>query len=378
MRTMRAVIDTRLRTPVTTGVGRYLEGLVPALANMEPETEFILLTLPGNAFLWEGLPANVIIKEISVPVASVIQHIRLGRIISELSADLFHYPMFDLPYGVRVPTIITVYDLNAVLHSDYFTKQKLLRRPAAWFLHSWGIRRADRVITMAEFTRQDIIKHFHTRSDKISVILSGYQSTFHTEAIPSEEEIRARWKLEGPYLLYVGVHRPHKNLEALIHAFAGLSGKGVAKTLVIAGSLNDRFPGPAREAQAAGVEDHVRFTGFVEAPYLEALYKHAALFVFPSFREGFGFPLVEAMDMGTPIACSDIPVHREIAGDAAKFFNPEDQSDMVRVINDLLADDEAQKCLIEAGRRRLAFFNWERAAAMTLEVYREVLKEKSR
>ena len=355
-----------------TGAGRYLAGVAPAIAECGPQDEFVLLARKGCAGLWKGLPRNMRLKEVDIPAAGLKQHFAIRKILKEIAPDVFHYPMFDLPHGLNVPSVITVHDLNAMLFPRYFAAGGWWRRPAAIFLYASAIYRASHVLTALERTRNELTGFFPLTKGKVTAIHYGYHANAEVGKTADIEELKKRFGFMDQYFLYVGVHRSHKNLEGLINAMAFLKEKRVKVSLVVAGELDIRFPEPMRQSERLGLNDVIKFVGYVSEEELNALYRNAAVFVFPSFQEGFGFPLLEAMDFGVPIACSDIPVHREVAGDAAEYFDPYSPQNIATALQKLLTDVDLRRLLAERGKERIRLFQWRDCAAATLEVYRKV------
>jgi len=357
-----------------TGVGRYLTGLVPALAKIFKEDEFVIIGRSGEEKTWSLLPENAHVILVNIPTGGISQHVLLNRIVSKLNVDLFHYPMFDLPVYIKSPSVITVHDLNAICFPDYFTKGKWWRKPAARLLHISAIKRARMIITPSQAAADDLCGLFPAARGKVAAVTHGYTriNTDHEQAC--YEDMRSKSSLPSEYVLYVGVHRPHKNLEGLIKAVDKLRNTGNPISLVAAGAIDDRFMGPRKLAERLGMGSVVKFTGHVSDSELAVLYENAKCMVFASFQEGFGLPLLEAMDYGVPIACSDIPVHREVAKDAALYFDPGSPDDMAGAIRLLLDDRKLGEKLVEAGRKRLESFKWEDSAKKTMEVYRQAVE----
>ncbi len=370
---MRVVIDVRLRSTVMTGAGRYLAGLVPALAAISPEDEFVLLVKGESLKLWEDLPDNVRLQEVAIDPAGFRQHMAIASVLKQIAPDLLHYPMFDLPLRLGVPSVITINDLNPISFPNYFTRGRWWRRAAANFLHHYAISRALRILTPSRAVADDICRVFPGAKEKIVAVHYAYSGIPNKKENISLEELKKRFKLPENYLLYVGVHRPHKNVEGLIHAIALLKGVGVDVALVGAGSFDDRFGGPMSAVTKLGLEKEINFIGYTSDEELAVLYRGAIAFVFPSFQEGFGMPLLEAMDLEVPVACSNIPVHREVAGKAAVFFNPYSHDDIAQVIRRLITEDQLRQSLIRQGKERVKTFRWEDCARETLNVYREAV-----
>jgi glycosyltransferase involved in cell wall biosynthesis len=225
-------------------------------------------------------------------------------------------------------------------------------------------RSADRIIAVSEATKTEIGCVLDVPSERVDVVYEGGRPP--GPATP-EAELRARLRLgDAPLVLSVSARRPHKNLSRLLQAFAGLA---EGPLLVLPG-----YPTPfegelAAEIARLDLGARVRLLGWVSEDDLEALYLGARCFVFPSLAEGFGLPVLEAMERGLPVACSNASSLPEVAGDAARYFDPFDVMDMRRAIAEVLADDSLRSRLAAAGRSRALLFSWERAAAETVAVY---------
>jgi alpha-1,3-rhamnosyl/mannosyltransferase len=172
--------------------------------------------------------------------------------------------------------------------------------------------------------------------------------------------------LSEPYLLYVGSNKPHKNLPALVDAYARLP---KAPLLVLAGGEDPRYREARGRVNSFGLAGRVRFLGAIPESDLPALYSGAQAFIFPSDYEGVGFPPLEAMACGVPVACSDIPALRETVGDGALLFNSKDPAAIAAAIQRILTDPDLRTDLRGRGLRRAGELPWHRAAQQTLEIY---------
>jgi glycosyltransferase involved in cell wall biosynthesis len=225
-------------------------------------------------------------------------------------------------------------------------------------------RSADRIIAVSEATKAEIGRVLDVPPDRVDVV---YEAGRPPGPATPEPELRARLRLgDAPLVLSVSARRPHKNLRRLLQAFAGLA---EGTSLVLPG-----YPTPfegelVAEVSRLGLAGRVRLLGWVSEEDLEALYLAARCFVFPSLAEGFGLPVLEAMERGVPVACSRASSLPEVAGDAARYFDPLDVEDLRRAIAELLEDESLRARLAAAGRDRARLFSWERAAAETVAVY---------
>ncbi len=357
------------------GVTRYLTGLIPELVNLFQNDEFILFANSESQKRFSDIRDNVYIENVDISPAGLKQHIMISGYLRKYEPDIYHYPMYDLPLFISTTSVINIYDMNAILFRDYFTCGRWWKRVASKRLHSAGIKKAERIITPSYATAESIFRIFPYARNKVIPIQLGYKPANDVEGNNDINELKEKYNIFREYILYVGVHRPHKNLEGLIKAIMLLNKRGIIIDFVVAGSDDKRFPGAKNEVKRLKIEERVKFIGHVTENELTALYKNAKAMIFPSFDEGFGFPLLEAMENSTPIACSDIPVHREVADKAAIYFNPYSTDEIGQAILRLLKDEELRMELINAGKYRVKKFKWEDSARKTMEAYRQAVRE---
>lgn len=243
-----------------------------------------------------------------------------------------------------------------------------------------SVRRADRIVTTTQFSKREIMRILDVREEKISVVPHGVRSEF-AQRLPDEEveATLARHAVSRPYLLSLNDIHPRKNLEGLVEAFERFKRRsGAPHRLVVAG--RSLWPYPAfdeRISQSPFRDDIVRL-GYVPSDDLQALYQGADLFVYPSFYEGWGLQVHEAMIAGTPVAVADNTTLPEVAGDAALTFNPHDVDDMSRCIERILSDSALRESLVARGHQRVKAFSWRDAAEQTLAVCDELANAESR
>jgi len=237
-----------------------------------------------------------------------------------------------------------------------------------------SIARADRVLADSEATRADLIELMRVAPERVEGLYSGVAPRFHPQAEPGERErVRDRYGLAGrPYILSVGTIQPRKNIVRLIRAFARM--KSVTRRpeqLLIAGGRGWLYQDVATEAARHG--DDVRILGFASDADLPALYRGAALFVFPSFYEGFGLPVLEAMACGVPVVCSNASSLPEVAGEAALLIDPHDEAGLAYAMQRALEDEPLRRKMAAGGLEQAAQFTWERAARQLLATFTAVI-----
>jgi alpha-1,3-rhamnosyl/mannosyltransferase len=229
-----------------------------------------------------------------------------------------------------------------------------------------ALRAAGFIICLSHSTLSDLTSTFHVDPSRISVVPASADESYRPCVGDALGAMRRAYGLPESYFLYVGSNKPHKNLPALIDAYARLR---KAPQLVLAGKEDPRYTEARRRVDALRLTDRVRFLGAVPEKDLPALYSGALAFVFPSRYEGFGFPPLEAMACDVPVVCSDIPSLRETVEDAALLFDPKDPAAIASAMERILADDRLREELRSRGLRRAAELSWHQAARHTLEIY---------
>jgi glycosyltransferase involved in cell wall biosynthesis len=372
---MRLGLDLLFLVPDETG-GRetYARELIGAMSAREPglaATAFVNRETPSSLAADLGAVTRVVRLPVS---ARRPEQWALGELVLLPAAarragiDLLHSPANFAPAGGGTRRVISLHDLQYRAVPDLVPP---IRRAGTAAMLRLAARRATRLITGAEAAREEIVRAFGVPAARIDVIPHGLGAR-RAPAPVGETELRARHRIgDRAVIIAVGTDLPHKNLGALLDALALVPAER-RPVLLIAGAGTDG-PGLHARARAAGVVDDVRLLGFAPGGELEGLYVIAAGAIMPTLYEGFGLPVLEAMDRGVPVACSDIPVMREVAGDAALFFAPRRPQEIAAAIGRLVGDGDLRARLVAAGHQRASRFSWDRAAEMTLATYRRAL-----
>ena len=297
------------------------------------------------------------------------------KVLRRDNIDLFFSPISYIPAGINVPSLITIHDLGFFHFPRNYT---FLRVNYLQLMIKNSARRARRIFTISEFSRQDIIKTLGIPAEKIDVIYEGVGLEFFTQkySLPEQERIRQQYGLPEKYILSVGHLEPRKNFIRLIHAFHRLKTQfGIQHSLIIAGKENWYFKDIYRQVKEYNLENSVIFTNFVKADDLPALYAMADIFVSASTFEGFGFTPLESMAAGTPVAVANSTSLPEITGKAAVLFDPFNVDDMAEKIYNLLVDIALQEELVARGYKNLHRFDWQQCCRQTAnKILRETEK----
>jgi glycosyltransferase involved in cell wall biosynthesis len=349
----------------TGGSEIYVTHLIPKLAEVRPDLELVAFVNREGAGAELGA-AEVVEVDVSGRNRTrrvLAEQRRLPRLARWHGIDLLHSPGTSAPRRPRVVSVVTILD---VIYLRYPEAHTLAMRLGMRVIVPLAVRGADRVITISHSAAAEIADALAVPRERIDVTHLGGRPI--GPATP-EPELRRRLGLgNAPLILSVSARRPHKNLPRLIEAFASLSADP-PPLLVLPGYETPFEDELRRKAQELGVAERVRFLGWVSDEDLEGLYAAAACFAFPSLAEGFGLPVLEAMQRGLPVACSNAGPLPEVAGDAARYFDPLDVREMTEALSDLLRDAELRQRLGAAGRERARSFAWERAARETIESY---------
>lgn len=287
-------------------------------------------------------------------------------------ADLLHALGFVSPFGWRGKTVVTVYDLSFLRFPEMFNRSN------RFYLGTFtppSLRRADRVITISESTRQDVIELCGVAPERVTPILLAADEKFRPAAPAAIAAFRERHSLPERYILYMGTLEPRKNIETLVKAYARLRAQGSDDhILVLAGGKGWQFESIFEQVQSLGLADSVRFPGFVPADEQALWYSSATVFAFPSRFEGFGLPLLEAMACGAPVVSSWGSSLPEVVGDAGLLVDPSDVDGLCAALRQLMEDEHQRQAFVAAGLARAQTFSWQRMASETVQVYREVLQ----
>jgi glycosyltransferase involved in cell wall biosynthesis len=368
------------------GQGRYARELIRAMLAVEPQTRLTL-------FVSAEAPADLRREDWSDGVGWVRVPLRvsggppgnfallmawrwlgIGAVAAARRLDVIHGVANVAPLvAPGVARVVTLLDLIWVHHPDAL-------EPAA----NAGMRRiaprsaraADRVIAISEAARADLIRTLGLHAGKVDVTRLGIRPSDGAAATP-EPALRKRLGIgPGPIVLCVAQKRPHKNLARLVAALAQVEDRRAQLALVGQATPHEREL--LALAEELGLGDRVHFPGWLSEEELEGLYRASSCFVLPSLEEGFGLPVLEAMERDVPVACSNRSALPEVAGGAAVLFDPLDPGDIARATGRLLRDDRLREELVRRGRERCRLLTWEATARATLASYRRALETRRR
>ena len=372
---MRVGFDASLLSRGFSGVHRALRAQVLALADRSDiEPRFYMprreaeRLLPGRMDLARRTSPMLWAKPLRVLWQHFVLPIRLYRD----KADILHAPAYFAPViGRRIPVVVSVYDVIPLRHPE-LCPIRTVRHFAAMMPRT--LERATRVLVPTEAVRREVVEGFRFPARKVLVVPLGVDARFRP--VPEEDlaEIRARYRLKRPFLLFAGVQEPKKNLERLLKAFfAAKLERDLPHEIAIAGASGPSSRTIRRLIRGLAMRPMVRFLGRVPDADLPALFSAADGLAQPSLAEGFGLPPLEAMACGTPVLASRIPAFEETLGSDAILVPPEHVPSIRQGILDLLLDETRRREMRSRGQARAARYTWERCAEDAVRAYREAL-----
>lgn len=360
------------------GVGTYIRNVVRTLARLDQETTYFLLGPTSKVQEIGPLPANFYSVPLTGPERSLKSFRDFRTVVKRLECDLVHVPnLFSFPRMLPCPYVMTVHDMLEHL--------KGARRQTGFWgsLHFQSTRRvlngAARIFAVSNFTKLEIEKLFGIPAGRIEVVYNAIDERFlHGHASAGDRQLIAeRYQVNYPFLLYAGRISPHKNVVRMIEAFSALKTElekdqvfPDLKLIIIGDDLSGN-PDLRRTVVRSGVQNDVRFLGFVPIEVLRTFYDQAKIFIFPSLYEGFGLPPLEAMAHGTPVVTSNVSSLPEVVGNAAVLVHPENVFEIMRALHRVLLDQPLREKMKQRSYRQAAKFSWEKSVRRLMEVYQE-------
>src|SRR6202043_1686275 len=364
------------------GVGTYIRNVVRTLGKLDRENKYLLIGSPAKVKEIGSLPPNFHTVPLVEPERSVQGYREFRNAMKRLDCDLAHIPnLFSLPRALPCPYVMTVHDM--LEHMSRAREQSGFWRSLYFQTTKRVLAGAARIFAVSNFTRNEIEKLFDIPPERIEVVYNAIDERFlsgHATAA-DRDLIARRYQVTYPFLLYAGRVSPHKNVVRMIEAFSALKTElerdhayPDLKLIIIGDDLSGN-PDLRRTVIRSGVQNDVRFLGFVPIEVLRIFYDEAKIFVFPSLYEGFGLPPLEAMVHGTPVVTSNVSSLPEVVGNAAVRVNPENLLETLRALHRVLMDQSLRKRMKERGYLQAAHFSWETSVRRILEAYGQVVNQ---
>ena len=365
----RVGINAIFLLPGMGGLDTYVRELIPELVRAAPDTRFKIYCSPRGERHLRATAWAEAVEFVSHPLLGqrglkAFSEVSLLGGLAGRQVDLIHSVALTAPLWTRAANVVTIAD-TTWLHGRRPDPTTLLWRavvpPVA--------RRADRLIAISRQTADDIVEHLHVPRERVDLTFLGHTRQQDVTPMP-EPELRQRFGLgTNRIVLMVGTRKPHKNVVSLLRAMPAIIQARPDAMLVLAGNPTAYDDLLRAESEKLGLGGQVRFLPFIGAADLEGLYAAAECFVLPSLNEGFGLPVLEAMARGVAVACSNASALPEVAGEAARYFDPTSVEQIAQAVIELLADAALRARLAALGRARAAGLTWDATAEATLESY---------
>lgn len=379
---MRIGIDARFYNE--SGVGRYLRNLIRSLQVLDKQSliltnarirqnQYFILLLKKD---YEEFVETKNFKKILADFKwyGFAEQFKLPKLLRQLNLNLVHFPHFNVPIFYTGKFVVTIHDL---IHQHRHSDRATTLNPFTFKIKQIGYRqvfkaatgKSQKILVPSKSVQQLLTAEWHVDKKKIIVTPEAVDNNIlkiaDTTTKADCEKTLNKFRIKKPYLFYVGNAHPHKNVEGLIKAFVAVQQKYPDLELVLSGYDHYFWQRLKKENQYKGII----YTGFISDNELVALYKGAAVFIQPSFEEGFGIPILEAMACSCPVIASKAASLPEVGGEACLYFDPVKPADLAEKIAKVLDDGLLRQQLVEKGLKKYKKFSWQVLAEKTLEVY---------
>ena len=376
MNKKRVAINLFASHKVQTGIGTYLTGLIDGFSKIDLQFEPILIINNEGKEIFQKY-----LKHFEYFLAPKITNSIKGRVfyehtffkndLNKLHIDLLHSPVFVSPKNYKGKGVLTIHDTTFITHPQYHVPSKKI-------YFKWGIpmsiKKNNKIIAISKNTESDLVNLFPQYKDKFLYIPYGVKGIFFKKIRNEKIEIfKKKLDLPKKYFLYVGVLEPKKNIIGILKAFKSIYKNNKDLYFVIAGRKGWYYSDIFKAIKELNLTENVIYPGHIEYEQLPLLYQGAMFFIYPSFYEGFGMPVLEAMAAGCPVITSGISSTKEVAKDGALFVDPESIDDIANAMKSILIDEKLREEIIHKGEKRASEFNWEKTAEITQKLYIEVL-----
>lgn len=371
---MKILIDFTQIAIRKAGVGLYGEQLLKQISALNREDLIYVLVQDDETVL--DCLANLSLIKVSarffrkLPLRLALEQLYIPHLVKKLKIDVVHSLHYSFPvWMTRARRVVTVHDMSALLMPEVHTSTR------RWYMRLFiplTAKLADRIIFVSEAARADYLSFYRVPLNQTAVIHHAASNQFTPNiAIEQLLSVRDKYKINGPYVLFIGTLEPRKNVPRLIQAFARLAQQFPDERLVIVGMKGWHYDEIFTLTSELGLNDKVRFTGFVDEADKPAILRGSDIFIYPSLYEGFGIPVLEALSCGVPTITSDRSSMPEIAGDGALIVDPTDVEQIYQAMRLLLSDEKRRSEISVRALLQSSRFSWEAAAAATLDQYRK-------
>lgn len=383
---MNIALDLRRRTEF--GVSTYVRNTIRAVARIQEKSaahRFILISSPDGLREFRDLPENFILQPFPKDASSLRHALAFRNVLEKHATNLLHIPhMFKTPRFAPCPYVVTVHDVLDFIYRRH--RQQPWQAKFRIEMARYGLSHAAGIMAVSNSTKQDLLRIFgdKVRAENIRVAYNAIdERLLKGHATDADKSfIAERYQVNYPFVLYAGNIKPHKNIVRLIEAFSALkaelkkTGQYPTLKLIVIGDEVSSHPDLRRTVIKSGVQQDVRFLGFIPIDQLNIFYDVAKVFAFPSLYEGFGLPPLEALAHGTPVVTSNSSSLPEVVGNAAILVNPENVFDIMHGLHTALVDKEVRETMKQRGPIQAKQFSWDASARKLLDLYESAAQKR--
>jgi glycosyltransferase involved in cell wall biosynthesis len=373
---MRIGIDATPLPPQPVGAGNYIIQLIKALVEQKSDHDFVIFAQPSGQdmiSLPEGSAAEWVIVEERSPGSRLIwEQVQFPKLIRESGVELLHSTHYTRPTRLPCKSVVTFHDMTFFLYPELHTWARRLYFPRMMRLSA---SRADKLITVSDSTRNDLVRVLRIDPKKVTTTHLGLNPGYKPIVDQDEKRrVAEKYALPEKFILYVGLVEPRKNLPVLINAFKRLIYEEYNYKLILVGRYGWMYEQLLDQVKELNLENQVQFLGYVPQEDLPLVYNLASLFVYPTIYEGFGLPVLEAMACGVPVITSDVSSLPEIVNKSGILTPVNDPDALFEAIVKGLDDSDLRQELIRKGPERAENFSWTKTAQLTLQVYQQAMQ----
>jgi glycosyltransferase involved in cell wall biosynthesis len=355
------------------GASTLLSGLINGFELNNAKHEIIIFTDEKKQINLKSDTSGIQEVQISAPIQTFLQrfwwdHVLVGKFCRKLSIDVLYAPAHIRPIYSPCPVVVSVFDM--MYHKfpiDWPIRDRLY---FPFMINNFTVR-ADAIAALSENTRSDIIEYLNYPNEKINVIYPGVPEGFQPLSLELCIQVQPKYELIKPFILYIGGFHPRKNVKKLVAAFESIADR-CEHDLVITGKMFWKDNNLEKQILESPVRNRIRLLGMVPREDLPRLLNLADIFVFPSYYEGFGFPVLEAMACGCPSSVSNRSAIPEVGRNAVDYFSPESSTQIANSINKILGDYDLRLTLRQKGIVQASKFSWLKMAKQTLNIIESV------
>jgi glycosyltransferase involved in cell wall biosynthesis len=382
---MRIGIEAqRLFRPHKHGMDRVALELIKSLQIIDQQNEYFIFVKPDKDNRVIKPTKNFKIIEVSGGPYPIWEQIKLPKLIKDYKCDILHCTGNTAPLKLKIPLIVTLHDIIFKEGSIF----KLISSNASWYQKIGNlyrriivekvVKKSHRIITVSNFEKNNIANNFKVDGKNLRAIHNGVNKSFSSNYLLDKKlEIRRKYNLPERFVLHIGNSDPRKNTKRVLHAFHKYTLESCSDyKLVIVGMNNAKLESIMPELHLLNdLKSNIVLTGYVSDEDLPIIFNMARLFLFPSLREGFGIPLLEAMASGIPVITSNTSSMPEVAGNAALLIDPSKTEEIYNGIEKILSNNRLRYELINKGLARSKSFSWFNAAQNVFDIYKQLYNE---